>query len=227
MAVINCARHPEQIDIHWPDSTTAESTQQPEDNSPAEPTGKAPENPPQDVVKDDPLHLQSETALFYPPARPRRKTWLWLSLSLLAAALLAAQYLFFFADVIGTDPGYRQWISRYCEVTGCELSPLQDLNKISSDQLMVYSHPEIPDALSVDAVLINEASFAQPFPSLVLRFENLQGEILAQRRFQPREYLPGDLADMTMMPARQPVKLKLELIDPGQDAVSYLLFIPK
>ena len=179
------------------------------------------------MVEDDPLHLQSDTTLFYPAAKPQRKTWLWLTLSLLAAALLAAQYLYFFADVIGADPDNRQWIGRYCEVAGCELSPLEDLNKISSDQLMVYSHPDIPDALSVDAVLINEASFAQPFPSLVLRFENLQGEILAQRRFQPREYLHGNLAEMTMMPARQPVKLKLELVDPGQDAVSYLLFIPK
>ena len=179
------------------------------------------------MAEGDPAHQQSETTIFYPPAKPRQKTWLWLSLSLLAVALLAAQYLYFFADVIGADPNHRQWIGRYCEVAGCKLSPLQDLNKISSDQLMVYSHPEIPDALSVDAVLVNEASFAQPFPALVLRFENLQGEILAQRLFQPKEYLHGDLADMTMMPARQPVRLRLELVDPGQDAVSYLLFIPK
>ncbi len=129
--------------------------------------------------------------------------------------------------MIGADPNHRQWITRYCGVVGCKLSPRQDLNKISSDKLMVYSHPKIPDALIVDAVLVNEASFAQPFPALVLRFENLQGEIIAQRRFQPGEYLRGALAGMTSMPARQPVRLKLELADPGQEAVSYLLFIPK
>jgi hypothetical protein len=35
-----------------------------------------------------------------------------------------------------------------------------------SCKLLVRSHPELADALVVDAVIVNGADFAQPFPEL-------------------------------------------------------------
>ncbi|TNE76696.1 MAG: DUF3426 domain-containing protein [Gammaproteobacteria bacterium] len=161
-----------------------------------------------------------------PPEKSRRPlTGMWLALSLLAALAIAAQYLFFYADVLGKNPDYRPWVMRYCDLMGCSVPPLRDTSKISSDKLLVYSKPENPGALNVDAVIINKAGFAQPFPELLLRFENLQGEVIAQRRFTPQEYLDGEMTNARMMPPGQPVRLALTLVDPGQMAVSYSLFI--
>ncbi|TNF00642.1 MAG: DUF3426 domain-containing protein [Gammaproteobacteria bacterium] len=146
-------------------------------------------------------------------------------LAVLAALFIVAQYGFFYADVLGKNSSYRPWVLRYCELSGCTVPVLRDINKIRSDTLLVYSKPDTPGALSVDAVIINNADFYQPFPDLLLRFENLQGEAVAQRRLRPFEYLAGEMSGANMMPPNQPVRLGLTLVDPGQEAVSYSLFI--
>lgn len=57
---------------------------------------------------------------------------------------------------------------------------------------MVRSHPEFSGALVVDAIIYNRASFSQPFPLLELRFADLNGHLIANRRFKPGEYLGGE-----------------------------------
>ncbi len=163
----------------------------------------------------------------FPAAETRHQPfpWQWSILSLFAALCIVAQYGFFYADVLGKNPDYRPWVLRYCEFTGCTVPVIRDIDKIRSDSLLVYSKPETPGALSVDAVIINHADFSQPFPHLLLRFENLQGEAVAQRHLKPAEYLAGEMSGVSMMPPNQPVRLGLTLVDPGQQAVSYSLFI--
>ena len=85
------------------------------------------------------------------------------------------------------------------------------------------SHPELADALVVDAVIVNGADFAQPFPELELRFTTIDGDLVAGRRFKPEEYLSGELAGVTLMVPKTPVRLALEITDPGADAVNYFL----
>jgi hypothetical protein len=78
----------------------------------------------------------------------------------------------------------------------------------------------------VDAILINNASFDQPFPDLVLAFSAIDETPVASRRFTPKEYLAGELAGMKRIPQKQPVHITLELADPGPDAPNYHLSIP-
>ena len=68
-----------------------------------------------------------------------------------------------------------------------------DIAKIKSSNLVVRSHPEFNGALVVDAIIYNRAPFSQPFPLLELRFADLNGHLIASRRFKPGEYLNGDL----------------------------------
>ena len=90
---------------------------------------------------------------------------------------------------------------------------------------MVRSHPNLKNALMVDAVLQNNASFPQTFPSLDLVFTDLQGEPLAARRFTPEQYLGGEVAGRRDIPIKQPVHISLEIVDPGPKAVSYFITI--
>jgi predicted Zn finger-like uncharacterized protein len=155
------------------------------------------------------------------------KRLLWSSLSMLAMMALTVQYLYFHADILGTDPNLRPWLIHFCDISTCKLPILRDTSKIRSSKLLVHSHPDIPEALIVDAVIINQASFDQPFPELTLNFENLQGATVARRNFKPDEYLHGEMTGVIIMPSGQPVRLTLELLDPGPKAINYSLIIPE
>lgn len=93
---------------------------------------------------------------------------------------------------------------------------------------MVRSHPKAQNALVVDAMMTNLASFQQPFPLLELQFTDIDGQIIAGRRFSPSDYLAGELTGRSMMPAKQPIHISLDIIDPGSAAVNYQLrFLPQ
>ncbi len=167
--------------------------------------------------------------LIAPESAPRNypKILLWPSLSVLAMMALIFQYIYFHADILGTDPSHRPWLIHFCNITTCKLPIMRDTTKIRSSKLLVHSHPDISGALIVDAVIINEANFNQPFPELALNFEDLQGASVARRNFKPDEYLHGEMTGVTIMPTGQPVRLTLELLDPGPKAVNYSLLIPE
>ncbi len=167
----------------------------------------------------DDLRAQPTDVSFAP--EPRR--WWIGAVTLLGVLLLVAQIFFYQFDRWGKDPALRPIYAFACDLVGCDLPVLRDLAALRTDRLMVRSHPDFQDALVVDAVIVNEASFAQPFPVLDLRFTTLQGEISAQRRFQPAEYLAGELEGATMMAPRTPVRLELAIDDPGGEAVNYFL----
>ncbi|MCY1412720.1 hypothetical protein D9M71_281350 [compost metagenome] len=88
---------------------------------------------------------------------------------------------------------------------------------------MVRSHPDFTGALIVDAIIYNRANFSQPFPLLELRFADLNGQLLASRRFKPSEYLSGELAGQGEMPPQTPIHISLDILDPGPKAVNYSL----
>jgi predicted Zn finger-like uncharacterized protein len=165
--------------------------------------------------------IDIEAELAAPPA-PKRRWWL-LPAVVIAALALAAQVLWFQFDTWSRDVRYRPIYEYLCPVVGCELPVLRALSSISSRNLVVRTHPETPNALIVDALLVNEAPFAQPFPLVELRFSSMSGALVAGRRFEPSEYLAGELAGATMMPPNTPVHISLQIEDPGKDAVNYVM----
>lgn len=160
------------------------------------------------------------------PKRDRRVPgWLWTLLALLLLAGLAAQMAYFRFDSLSKQQPWRQLYAAACPTLGCELPPLLDLQAIRTSNLVVRSHPDLAGALVVDAVLLNTAPFAQPFPSLELSFSDLKNQPVAGRRFTPRDYLRGELAGSERMPSGSPVHIAIEIVDPGSEAVNYELHI--
>ncbi len=157
--------------------------------------------------------------------RPRR--WLWPSLVVLALLLLLAQIAWLQFDRWSRLEPYRSVYGAACPLIGCELPELVDRSRIRAYNLVVRNHPDREGALMVDAILLNNARFNQPFPDLVLEFSDLNGNIVAARQFSPSEYLSGELAGRSRMPTNQPVHLTLELVDPGTQAVNYRAYIPE
>jgi len=169
-------------------------------------------------LTDDPLQLDWQK---------RRSPWgrrlLWGLLVLLAAAGLAGQYIAYHFDELARQDQYRPWFQQFCPQIGCTVPSKVDIAKIKSSNLVVRSHPEFSGALVVDAIIYNRATFSQPFPLLELRFADLNGHLIASRRFKPGEYLNGDLEGMAEMPPQTPIHIALDILDPGPKAVNYSL----
>lgn len=169
-------------------------------------------------LDDDPLQLDW---------RKRRSPWgrrlLWSLLIVLGAAALAGQYIAYHFEELARQDQYRPWFLQICPVIGCDVPSKVDIAKIKSSNLVVRSHPEFSGALVVDAIIYNRAPFSQPFPLLELRFADLNGHLIASRRFKPGEYLGGDLEGRGEMPPQTPIHIALDILDPGPKAVNYSL----
>jgi len=165
-----------------------------------------------------------------PPAnifhRPGINWWQqfkWALLCLFLLAGLGAQFLYFNFDKLARTAEYRPFVAQFCELIGCQLPSMSNLNRIRSQHLVIRTHPEYKDALQVDALLYNLADHEQPYPNLGLEFSDKQGEIVASRLFKPSEYLPGNLKDATSMPSSTPVRISLTLVNPSNDAINHRL----
>ncbi|MBW1248610.1 zinc-ribbon domain-containing protein [Pseudomonas tolaasii] len=169
-------------------------------------------------LEDDPLHLY---------AHKRPSSWarrlFWIVLVLLAAAGLAGQYIAYQFDDLARQDAYRPWFQQLCPSLGCTVPSRVDIAHIKSSNLVVRSNPEFAGALVVDAIIYNRATFSQPFPLLELRFADLNGGLIASRRFKPAEYLSGELAGVSEMPSQTPIHISLDILDPGSKAVNYSL----
>lgn len=169
-------------------------------------------------LTDDPLQLDWQK---------RRSPWgrrfFWLLLILLGVAALAGQYIAYHFDELARQDQYRPWFQQLCPQIGCTVPSKVDIAKIKSSNLVVRSHPDFSGALVVDAIIYNRAPFSQPFPLLELRFADLNGHLIASRRFKPGEYLNGDLEGMAEMPPQTPIHIALDILDPGSKAVNYSL----
>ncbi|WP_137818542.1 DUF3426 domain-containing protein [Pseudomonas sp. 2FG] len=169
-------------------------------------------------LTEEPLHLDWQE---------QRKPWgRWLGwglLNLIGALALTSQYIAYHFDELARQDQYRPWFEQFCPNLGCSLPSKVEISLIKSSNLVVRSHPEFTGALVVDAILYNRAPFAQPFPLLEMRFADLNGQLLASRRFKPSEYLAGELAGQAEMPPQTPIHISLDILDPGTKAVNYSL----
>ncbi|TYP63258.1 DUF3426 domain-containing protein [Stutzerimonas stutzeri] len=169
-------------------------------------------------LDDEPLQLAWQA---------RRRPWgRWLGwglLNLIALLGLATQYVIYNFDELARQDEYRPWLEKICPALDCKLPPRVDISQIKSSNLVVRSHPDFAGALVVDAIIYNRASFAQPFPLLEVRFDDIRGNTLARRTFKPGEYLSGELAGQREMPSQVPIHIALDILDPGTEAVNYSL----
>ena len=136
-----------------------------------------------------------------------------------ALVTLLLQGLYFHADRLDQRPELRGFYGILCRIVPCRQPAYRDLAAIAVDQLMVRN--QAPGALRLDAMLTNRGRAAQPLPRVRLWFENLQGTVVAERRFAPAEYLDQPAAGV--LAVGQSLHLVLELVDPGPEAVSYAL----
>lgn len=178
-------------------------------------------------LADEDLDFEYEPVML--DSAPRRG-WLATTALLLANVLLitvlALQYADANIDTLSRSASFAPVKPYVCRVIDCPPPERSQLDRLVSEQLLVRSHPRYAQALEVNLVFRNDAAEAQPFPAIELGFHDTSSRLLANRLFQPAEYLPVELRTSDM-PARSSYQVLLEMADPGSEAVNYTLVFRK
>ncbi|VAW63744.1 hypothetical protein MNBD_GAMMA10-446 [hydrothermal vent metagenome] len=147
--------------------------------------------------------------------------------ALLALFILAGiiagllQYAYYNHESLIKNASLRPWFQTGCELIGCTLPQPEDSTLIFLSNKNIFTHPNTESALMVSASIINQAEFAQRYPIIELRFNNVRGEVIAARRFSAQEYLGIPVEQISQMQPDIPVNISLEIKDPGSEMISY------
>jgi len=166
-------------------------------------------------------NLRQEPIPVQPNHSGKIRALAWSLIVLAILGVIASQLVWVQFDKFSKIPQLRPFYEKGCELAGCTLPPLTDMSAIGSRKLVVKTNPANRSELVVDAVIINRAAFAQPFPAIVLTFADLNGQEVTQRVFSPADYLADQGAQLREMPPQTPIRIAIAIQDPGQTAVSY------
>ena len=131
------------------------------------------------------------------------------------------QTIYFKRTELASKAELRPYMLSFCELAQCEIAELKDINRLELSSKNVYSHPNVDKALMITAVIVNQAAFAQQFPTLQISFTNLVGDIVMARQFKPGEYLNTSEDKLSDMQPGLPIQITLEVLDPGNSATAY------
>jgi predicted Zn finger-like uncharacterized protein len=146
-------------------------------------------------------------------------------LALLMLAGIGLQLIWFKRDALSLQPEWRPRIEWMCTQLPCTVPAQRDLSAIRSENLVVRSHPDTENALLISLSFRNEATFAQPFPSVTLKFTDKDQNPVATRSFIPQEYLEEELRHLQLMPPGASINARMDIVDPGSAAINYEVFL--
>ena len=170
-----------------------------------------------DSLSDEPI------AIHQPGEQSRLIKTLLIACNILLLLGLGAQYFWQQIDRFLLDERFTPLTSLLCQAVECPQVTRFDLNQFSTEELIVNAHPQLENALQVDFIFRNNAGNAQAFPRVELNFTDINLRLLANRLFEPQEYLDPELQQFEVLPAGASVQIKLEIADPGPAAINYTL----
>lgn len=134
------------------------------------------------------------------------------------------QFMWVKKDTLAKQDNFRPYYVKFCKQFNCTLPEQVDLSAIKIRNMSsLLDHSKYKNAKSLDFFLINNAGFEQPFPQLILTFDDIKGNLIADQQFSPSSYLNGELAGATNMPINTQIHISLSIRDPGAQAVNYKL----
>jgi len=147
------------------------------------------------------------------------KPLLWVAGILLLVITVIIQTVYYQRYTLISSPHYQQQILNLCQILPCDESRFSNLAQIKILDRNIFTHPTRKDALMVSGSFVNKASFSQAVPSLLISLSDSQGNFIANRLFKSEEFL-ADITINRLKPGK-PVQFRLEIIDPGNEALAY------
>lgn len=140
---------------------------------------------------------------------------------ILCAGLLIQLVMFKSPWLAQTIPTLSPYLSTACNTLPCRNTAKRNPKLITMLNRDVRLHPKSDGALLISATIISRAPYPQPYPVILVRFTDLTGAVVAQRYFQPAEYLGKLNRPFVLMHPNKPLQFSLEVLDPGKDAVNF------
>ncbi|MBV1910360.1 MAG: zinc-ribbon domain-containing protein [Kangiellaceae bacterium] len=111
-------------------------------------------------------------------------------------------------------------VKSVCQYLPCNLKARRDVTKIKLLQRQLSPDDEQENLLDIKVLLINEAAFEQPYPTIKIAFSNKDGKQVSLKLFKPEDYLEADSLN-SLMPMNSEVHIhfKTELTHP--DALGF------
>ncbi len=146
--------------------------------------------------------------------------FLWFIGILILIVLGIVQSVYYQRYQLINKPRFQQQVMSLCELVPCGKSQFSSIRQIKLLERNVFTHPVISNALMVTGSFVNQAPFTQKLPNMLVSLFDTRGELIANRVFESDEYLQNN-KNRTMVEREKPVQFRLEIIDPGTDALTY------
>jgi hypothetical protein len=118
--------------------------------------------------------------------------------TLLILLIIGFQQIWSNRQTLAWDSTWGSSMKTVCGFLPCDLKARRDVSKIRLLQRQVAPDEEQEDMLDVKVLLINEADFAQPYPTIKITFTNTNSEKVAIKSFPASSYLSSDAQDEQM-----------------------------
>jgi len=111
-------------------------------------------------------------------------------------------------------------ITSICGYLPCDLKPKRDVSKIKLLQRQLVPDEDLENVLDVKVLLINEATFAQPYPTIKIAFSNKDDKQVLVKGFKPSDYLDAESVN-DLMPPESEVHIHFKTEVAGSDLYGF------
>jgi len=140
--------------------------------------------------------------------------------TLIILTLVALQQVWSNRQALAWSDNWGGTIKSVCEYLPCELKAKRDIGKIKLLQRQLSPDEDQENLLDIKVLLINEADFEQPYPTIKIVFSNQNGEQVAVKSFLPEDYLDVD-PKKALMPMGSEVHIGFKTEQPHPDALGF------
>jgi predicted Zn finger-like uncharacterized protein len=165
-----------------------------------------------------------------PESTPERLPWEsdntpfninWLAGIIIGSLLLLAQIIYFQGDALSQNIAYRPSLEKLCGLLGCNLKVYQNLDEF--EVLRGSIIPNNDNTLTIKAVINNQAAFKQKLPNIKLTLLDYNGQIIAQRIFDPKDHLPASAGSQFLIAPDASLSVSLTIVAPSVPMGGYNL----
>ncbi|MGO1070123.1 DUF3426 domain-containing protein [Lysobacter sp. CA199] len=149
-----------------------------------------------------------------------RLHWSLAALAVALALLLGLQLLLAQRDELAADAGWRPTVAALCGALPCEIPPWREPSALTMLNRNVLPVADRTGVLRVSAGFRNDARWAQPWPTLVLSLEDVDGRKVGQRAFSPKDYRKGYKAGELIAPG-QSAAVQFDVLEPAPHVVAF------
>ncbi len=140
---------------------------------------------------------------------------------------LSAGAIYKYKDFLAQDLQYRQYVQTFCSIMKCQLPRYSNLDYIVVEDNAIVSVPEKEDTIQLFAMLSNIGKYDQKFPTLQVKFTDINGRLIKEKIIKPEEYIKNYKKNKTLLNSNSKQYVAMQLQDPGLSAVNYEIFLNK